>query len=99
MVGAYTVGMDQPVLDLLREEEVPLVGPFTLDPGDEIVNAAAFYLYRDSWNRRGCWRARRSRKGRGSVAAGDGRASNRSGSIAWWMRYRSNWPETANKTP
>ena len=45
MVGAYTVGMDQPVLDLLGEEEVPLVGPFTLSPGDEIDNAAAFYLY------------------------------------------------------
>ncbi len=45
LVGAYTVGLDQPVLDLLREEGVPLVGPFTLDPGDEIVNEAAFYLY------------------------------------------------------
>ena len=45
LVGAYTVGLDQAVLDLLREEEVPLVGPFTLDPGDEIVNAAVFYLY------------------------------------------------------
>lgn len=45
LVGAYTVGFDQAVLDLLREEEVPLVGPFTLDPGDEIVNAAVFYLY------------------------------------------------------
>ena len=45
LVGAYTVGMDQEILDLLREEGAPLVGPFTLDPGDEIVNAAAFYLY------------------------------------------------------
>lgn len=45
LVGAYTVGLDQPLLGLLREEGVPLIGPFTLDPGDEIVNAAAFYLY------------------------------------------------------
>lgn len=45
LVGAYTVGLDEAVLDLLREEEVPLVGPFTLDPGDEISNAAVFYLY------------------------------------------------------
>jgi ABC-type branched-subunit amino acid transport system substrate-binding protein len=45
LVGAYTVGLDQEILDLLREDKVPLVGPFTLDPGDEIINAAAFYLY------------------------------------------------------
>lgn len=45
LVGAYTVGMDEEILDLLRAEGAPLVGPFTLDPGDEIVNAAAFYLY------------------------------------------------------
>ncbi|MGD8590647.1 MAG: ABC transporter substrate-binding protein [Chromatiales bacterium] len=45
LVGAYTVGLDQPLLGLLREEGVPLIGPFTLDPGDEIVNPAAFYLY------------------------------------------------------
>ena len=45
LVGAYTVCLDEQVLELLREEDVPLVGPFTLDPGDEIVNAAAFYLY------------------------------------------------------
>lgn len=45
VVGAYTAGMDQPVLELLGEEGVPLIGPFTLDPGDEIDNAAAFYLY------------------------------------------------------
>jgi ABC-type branched-subunit amino acid transport system substrate-binding protein len=45
LVGAYTVGLDQAVLDLLREEDVPLVGPFTLDPGNEIANAAVFYLY------------------------------------------------------
>jgi ABC-type branched-subunit amino acid transport system substrate-binding protein len=45
LVGAYTIGLDQPVLDLLREEGVPLIGPFTLDPGDAITDAAAFYLY------------------------------------------------------
>ena len=45
MVGAYTVGMDQQVLDLLGEEGVPRVGPCTLSPGDEIDNAAACYLY------------------------------------------------------
>jgi ABC-type branched-subunit amino acid transport system substrate-binding protein len=45
LVGAYTVGLDQEILDLLRDEGAPLVGPFTLDPGDEIVNAAVFYLY------------------------------------------------------
>jgi ABC-type branched-subunit amino acid transport system substrate-binding protein len=45
LVGAYTVGLDQELLDLLRAEGAPLIGPFTLDPGDEIINAAAFYLY------------------------------------------------------
>jgi ABC-type branched-subunit amino acid transport system substrate-binding protein len=45
LVGAYTVGLDQQILDLLREQDTPLIGPFTLDPGDEIINAAAFYLY------------------------------------------------------
>ena len=45
LVGAYTVGLDQEILDLLREQDTPLIGPFTQDPGDEIVNAAAFYLY------------------------------------------------------
>lgn len=45
LVGAYTVGLDEEILDLLRREQVPLVGPFTLDPGDEILNEAAFYLY------------------------------------------------------
>jgi ABC-type branched-subunit amino acid transport system substrate-binding protein len=45
LVGAYTIGIDQPLLALLGEEEVPLIGPFTLDPGDEIVNTNAFYLY------------------------------------------------------
>ncbi len=45
LVGAYTVGLDQQILDLLREEDTPLIGPFTLDPGDAFINAAAFYLY------------------------------------------------------
>lgn len=45
LVGAYTVGLDQPVLELLREEDVPLIGPFTLDPGDAITDTAAFYVY------------------------------------------------------
>jgi ABC-type branched-subunit amino acid transport system substrate-binding protein len=45
LVGAYTVGLDQPLLALLRGEGVPLIGPFTLDPGDEVVNSSSFYLY------------------------------------------------------
>jgi len=45
LVGAYTIGMDDELLTMLRDENVPLVGPFTLDPGDAFVDAAAFYLY------------------------------------------------------
>ncbi len=45
LVGPYTVGLDEPVLQLLREDLVPLVGPFTLDPGDEILNTGAFYIF------------------------------------------------------
>ena len=45
LVGAYTVGLDQELLELLRAEGAPLVGPFTLDPGDGFVDAAAFYMY------------------------------------------------------
>jgi ABC-type branched-subunit amino acid transport system substrate-binding protein len=45
LVGAYTVGLDEQILDMLREQDTPLIGPFTLDPGDAFVNAAAFYLY------------------------------------------------------
>jgi len=45
LVGAYTVGLDEEILALLRREQVPLVGPFTLDPGDETRNEGAFYLY------------------------------------------------------
>ena len=45
LVGVYTVGLDDAVLELTREQDVPLIGPFTLDPGNEIDNAATFYLY------------------------------------------------------
>jgi ABC-type branched-subunit amino acid transport system substrate-binding protein len=45
LVGAYSVGIDEPLLTLLRSDNVPLVGPFTLDPGDAYFDAAAFYLY------------------------------------------------------
>jgi ABC-type branched-subunit amino acid transport system substrate-binding protein len=45
LVGAYTVGLDQELLELLRTEGVPLVAPFTLDPGDGLADASAFYLY------------------------------------------------------
>ena len=45
LVGAYTIGLDDALLTFLREDNVPLVGPFTLDPGDAFVDAAAFYLY------------------------------------------------------
>jgi len=45
LVGAYTVGFDDALLAMLREARVPLVGPFTLDPGDGFTDAAAFYMY------------------------------------------------------
>jgi ABC-type branched-subunit amino acid transport system substrate-binding protein len=45
VVGAYSVGLDEALLDLLRSDNVPLVGPFTLDPGDAFLDATAFYLY------------------------------------------------------
>ena len=45
LVGAYTVGLDEQILEMTREDNVPLVGPFTLDPGDSLFDAAAFYLY------------------------------------------------------
>ena len=45
LVGAYTIGMDEQILELLRELGVPLVGPFTLNPGDAFVNADIFYIY------------------------------------------------------
>ena len=45
LVGGYTIGLDDALLELLRFDNVPLVGPFTLDPGDVLLDAAAFYLY------------------------------------------------------
>ena len=45
VVGAYTIGLDEALLDMLRVDNVPLIGPFTLDPGDAFFDAAAFYLY------------------------------------------------------
>lgn len=45
LVGAYTIGIDTETLDLLRDDGVPLVGPFTLDPGDAFLDSTAFYLY------------------------------------------------------
>jgi ABC-type branched-subunit amino acid transport system substrate-binding protein len=44
-VSGYTVGIDDDLLAMLRWDKVPLVGPFTLDPGDAYLDAAAFYLY------------------------------------------------------
>ena len=45
LVGGYTIGLDDALLELLRFDNVPLVGPFTLNPGDVLLDAAAFYLY------------------------------------------------------
>jgi ABC-type branched-subunit amino acid transport system substrate-binding protein len=45
LVGAYTVGLDEELLTFLRSDNVPLVGPFTLDPGDAFVDSTAFYLF------------------------------------------------------
>jgi ABC-type branched-subunit amino acid transport system substrate-binding protein len=45
VVGAYSVGFDEALLDYLRSDNVPLVGPFTLDPGDAFLDATAFYLF------------------------------------------------------
>jgi ABC-type branched-subunit amino acid transport system substrate-binding protein len=45
LVGAFTIGLDEPLLTYLRADNVPLVGPFTLDPGDAFLDQAAFYLY------------------------------------------------------
>ena len=45
MVGAYTVGLDAQILQLLREQKMPMVGPFTLNPGDALQNADVFYIY------------------------------------------------------
>jgi len=45
LVGAYTIGLDEQILELLREEKMPMVGPFTLNPGDAFINADIFYIY------------------------------------------------------
>jgi ABC-type branched-subunit amino acid transport system substrate-binding protein len=45
LVGAYTVGLDDAILELLRARGVPLIGPFTLNPGDAVADGAAFYVY------------------------------------------------------
>jgi len=45
LVGGYTIGLDEQLLEFLRIDNVPLVGPFTLNPGDSLLDAAAFYLY------------------------------------------------------
>lgn len=45
LVGAYTIGLDDELLTFLRSNNVPMVGPFTLDPGDAYFDSAAFYLY------------------------------------------------------
>ena len=45
LVGAYTIGLDEQILDLLREQGAPLVGPFTLNPGDAFTNADIFYIH------------------------------------------------------
>ena len=45
LVGAYTVGLDEDLLTFLRSDNVPLVAPFTLDPGDAFIDSTAFYLF------------------------------------------------------
>jgi ABC-type branched-subunit amino acid transport system substrate-binding protein len=45
VVGAYSIGFDEALLGYLRSDNVPLVGPFTLNPGDSFLDANAFYLF------------------------------------------------------
>ena len=45
LVGAYTIGLDDQILELLRQQGAPLVGPFTLNPGDALTYADSFYIY------------------------------------------------------
>jgi ABC-type branched-subunit amino acid transport system substrate-binding protein len=45
VVGAYSVGFDEALLGYLRSDNVPLIGPFTLNPGDAYIDANAYYLF------------------------------------------------------
>jgi ABC-type branched-subunit amino acid transport system substrate-binding protein len=45
LVGPYTIGLDQEIQGFLRSNKIPLVGPFTLNPGDEFSNESAFFIY------------------------------------------------------
>ena len=45
LVGSYTIGMEEPLLELLREQQMPMIGPFTLNPGDAFLDADVFYIY------------------------------------------------------
>jgi ABC-type branched-subunit amino acid transport system substrate-binding protein len=45
LVGAYTIGMDEQILELLREQKMPMIGPFTQNPGDAFINEDVFYIY------------------------------------------------------
>lgn len=45
LVSGYTVGIDEQLLDFLRQDNVPLVGPFTLDPGSAFADGNAFYMF------------------------------------------------------
>lgn len=46
LVGTFTPGLDQELANLLAEEEVPLVGPFTLSTAGEYArNRQVFYLW------------------------------------------------------
>ena len=45
VVGAYSIGIDEALLGYLRSDNVPLIGPFTLDPGDAYIDANAYYLF------------------------------------------------------
>jgi ABC-type branched-subunit amino acid transport system substrate-binding protein len=45
LVGAYTIGMDEQILELLQEQKIPMIGPFTLNPGDAFINEDVFYIY------------------------------------------------------
>jgi hypothetical protein len=57
LVGAYSIGLDDELLTFLRSDNVPMVGPFTLDPGDRRRT-------RQGNDRRARWRSRRRARGR-----------------------------------